>query len=101
MSEINIKATGLAGLTTPKQANATTQNQESKTTGVQTGVVTDKVSLTDTANQLQSVQQTVADASAVNKERVNELRAAIADGSYSVDATELAKNMINFEDQLR
>jgi len=36
----------------------------------------------------------------VNSERVSELRAAIADGSYQVDAKELAQNMINFESNL-
>lgn len=100
MSDINIKTAGAATFITPKSVNESKQGQESKTSGVQTSVVTDKVSLTDTASQLQSVQETVADASAVSTERVNELRAAIADGSYSVDATELAQNIINFETEL-
>lgn len=59
------------------------------------------VSLTDTATQIQSLQKTISDSSEVDQSRVETLRAAIADGSYKVDATELATNIINFEQQLK
>lgn len=102
MSDINnIKTGNTAGLTTPRNVNSRDNNQQEQTSGVQvTAAGTDKVSLTETATQLQSVKQTLADAPIVNSERVSELRAAVADGSYTVDATELAQNIIDFENKL-
>jgi len=104
MSEINnIKTANQAGLNTTRNVANTRENRDGdKSVDTQTGSTsTDKVSLTDTATQLQSLQQTLADTPVVNNDRVEALRAAIADGSYQVDATELAQNMINFETQLR
>jgi len=104
MSEINnLKTAGQPGLNSTRNVSNARENRDGdKAAAVPTSTVpTDKVSLTDTATQLQSLQQTVADAPVVNNDRVEALRAAIADGSYQVDATELAQNMINFESQLR
>lgn len=104
MSELNtIKTAGQPGLNTPRNVNSRENNDGGdKAAEVNMGGArTDTVSLTDTATQLQSLQQTLADTSVVNHERVEALRAAIADGSYEVDAGELAQNMINFETQLR
>jgi len=104
MSEINnIKTAGQPGLSSTRSAVNSRENREgAKADNVQAGTTpTDKVSLTETATQLQSLQQTLADAPVVNNERVEALRAAVADGSYQVDAAELAQNMINFESQLR
>ncbi|MDB2705008.1 flagellar biosynthesis anti-sigma factor FlgM [Pseudomonadota bacterium] len=102
MSDIsNIKVGNIAGLTTPTSINSRENKQQEQAIGIQAaGKGTDKISLTETATQLQSVKQTLADAPIVNDERVSELRAAVADGSYSVDATELAQNIIDFENKL-
>ncbi|MDH5358222.1 MAG: flagellar biosynthesis anti-sigma factor FlgM [Gammaproteobacteria bacterium] len=101
MSEINnIKTSGQPTLNTTRNVNANNSGFENSQ-GVQANETRpDKVSLTDTATQIQSLQKTISGASEVNKERVEELRAAVEDGSYKVDASELAKNMINFEQQL-
>jgi len=104
MSEINNLKTALqTGLNTARNVSNTRENRDgAKAVETQSGAIaTDKVSLTDTATQLQSLQQTLADAPVVNNDRVEALRAAIADGSYQVDATELAQSMINFETQIR
>jgi negative regulator of flagellin synthesis FlgM len=82
------------GGTTERQAGPTanvTQNQSSSE---------DKVSLTDAATQLQSLQQNIAALSEVDSARVAELRSAIENGEYLVDAQKLAQNMIKFEGQL-
>ncbi|NOQ93846.1 MAG: flagellar biosynthesis anti-sigma factor FlgM [Methylophaga sp.] len=105
MSEINnIKNAGQSGLNSTRNVSARENSGSDKAADVQSSanpVRTDTVSLTDTATQLRSLQQTLSDTPVVNNERVEALRAAIADGSYQVDATELAQNMINFESQLR
>ena len=102
MSEINtIKTTNQLGLNTNPKTNAQANSTSDKMQGIAVNSsAVDTVSLTDTATQLQSLQQTLADAPVVNNDRVSALKAAIAEGSYNVDPTELANNMINFEQQL-
>lgn len=102
MSEINtIKTMSQLGLNTNLKTNAQANSASDRMQGtaVNSSAV-DTVSLTDTATQLQSLQQTLADAPVVNNDRVSALKAAIAEGSYNVDPAELANNMINFEQQL-
>ncbi|NOQ81077.1 MAG: flagellar biosynthesis anti-sigma factor FlgM [Methylophaga sp.] len=104
MSEINIKTVGQSGLNSTRNVDSRENPAGAKTANVQNDVNTtrtDTVSLTEAATQLQSVQQALVDAPVVNNERVEALRAAIADGSYKVDASELAQDMINFETALR
>lgn len=102
MSEINnIKATGQAEVNSSRNVKAQETRDGEKSQAApasQTG--SDTVSLTTTATQLQSLQQTLADVPEVNSEKVEALQAAIADGSYTVDANELAQNLIDFEQQL-
>lgn len=102
MSEINnIKTSGQQTLNTTRNVNANDNRGSEESQSVQANETRpDKVSLTDTATQIQTLSKTISGASEVNKERVEALRAAVEDGSYKVDATELAKNMIDFEQQL-
>jgi negative regulator of flagellin synthesis FlgM len=55
--------------------------------------------LTNAATQLQTIQQNLAEVSPVNQERVDAIKAAIADGSYQIDSGKLAQNLIDFEQQ--
>jgi negative regulator of flagellin synthesis FlgM len=102
MSEINtIKTANQLGLNTNLKTNAQANSTSDKMQSIAVNSsAVDTVSLTDTATQLQSLQQTLADAPVVNNDRVSALKAAIAEGSYNVDPAELANNMINFEQQL-
>ena len=101
MSDMNIKSTVQANLATARQIDARSKQGSEKSQDTQSvDTKNDTVSLTDAAAQLPALKQTVADSSGVDAGRVESLRAAIADGSYSVDAAELANNMINFEQEL-
>jgi negative regulator of flagellin synthesis FlgM len=103
MSEINtIKTTGQPGLDVTQKINAKTNTSTDKTLSTQSNESTvDTLSLTNTATQLQSIQESLADAApTVDADRVSSLKAAIAEGSYNVEPAELANNMINFEQQL-
>ncbi len=62
---------------------------------------TDTVSLTNTAEQLQSLQQTISEAPIVDNDRVAELKAAIEEGRYFIDADKLAQNLLRSELELR
>ena len=54
----------------------------------------DAVSLSDSARALSAAPRSVADASDVRADKVASLKAAIANGSYSVDSKQLARSMV-------
>ncbi|MFW5450218.1 MAG: flagellar biosynthesis anti-sigma factor FlgM [Methylophagaceae bacterium] len=99
MSEINnIKSSSQSTVEATRNTNTRDSRDVNQSENVQTNEArTDTVSLTNTATDLQELQQTIADSSGVNQAHVDALRSAIEDGSYQVDATELAQNIINFE----
>jgi len=59
----------------------------------------DSVSLTQSAQQLSSVQKKGNDAP-VNQEKVDKLKKAIQSGEYSVNPEKLARNIAKFESEL-
>ncbi|ROR34904.1 flagellar biosynthesis anti-sigma factor FlgM [Inmirania thermothiophila] len=60
----------------------------------------DTVSLTDTARTLQSLTERLAELPVVDTQRVEQLRQAIADGSYQVDPQRVAARLLAFESAL-
>ena len=103
MSEINnIKSLGQSELATSR--NATARDNQKTVNAEGTSALanrSDTVSLTNAAAQIQSLQQVIADVPVVDSERVASLKAAIADGSYSVNADELAQNLLSSESLFR
>ncbi|CAH9065956.1 hypothetical protein PSECIP111951_03500 [Pseudoalteromonas holothuriae] len=57
----------------------------------------DSVSLTPQARQLKNLQDKAQEAPAFNSDKVAELKKAISEGKYQVDAEKLAKNIAAFE----
>lgn len=87
--------------TTQKNAPQTDKPSDSATTSRQRSDSSeDKVSLTDTATLMQGLQQQVSEAPVVDSEKVEAIRAAIAEGNYPVDSEKLAQKMIDLEGQL-
>jgi negative regulator of flagellin synthesis FlgM len=62
---------------------------------------TDTVSLSDNAVQLGKVELSVASAPVIDAQRVEQLKQAIANGSYEVDAKEVADKLMQFESMLK
>ncbi len=60
----------------------------------------DQVTLTDTARRLSDLTQTASAQPAVDSQRVAEIRQAIADGSYQVNAERVADKLMQTEDLL-
>jgi negative regulator of flagellin synthesis FlgM len=59
----------------------------------------DSVELTDKARQLQRLEEKLAEFPAVDSQRVDEIRRAVADGSYRIDADLIAERMLASEAQ--
>ena len=59
----------------------------------------ESVHLSQEAQQLQKISDSLRDQPAVDKSRVAELKQAIADGSYKVDSNQVASKLLNMEAQ--
>ena len=57
----------------------------------------ESVHLSQEAQQLQKISDSLRDQPAVDKNRVAELKQAIADGSYKVDSNRVASKLLNME----
>lgn len=60
----------------------------------------DKVSLTNTAARLKDIEQRLASQTPVDNNRVNQVKSAINNGEYNVDADRVANKMIDLESSL-
>lgn len=62
-----------------------------------TGDAVDKITLTGAAKRLNDLEQTAASQPQVDEKRVAELRQAIQDGSYQVNAQAVAEGLMKSE----
>ncbi|HHO69160.1 MAG TPA: flagellar biosynthesis anti-sigma factor FlgM [Gammaproteobacteria bacterium] len=92
-------AGGSGGQGTPVE----NQNRDSAggtPTAAAPGPGSDRVSLTDTARQLQELENRVAAEPVVDNQRVQAVRQSINDGSFQVDAERVAEKLIGIEQAL-
>lgn len=61
---------------------------------------TDNIRLTGEAAGLQVLERSLGAPAGIDVARVNEVRAALADGSYQVDPQQIASRLLAFEDAL-
>ncbi len=64
------------------------------------GTAEDSVSLTDQSEKLRALEAKVKDQPVVDTKRVEALRSAVLDGTYTVDAKRTAEKMADFENLL-
>jgi len=72
---------------------------EATKTNTVSGNASDTVQLSPEAQRLQQAADKLADQPAVDQERIEKLKAAIADGSYKVDNQRVAAKLLAFETQ--
>jgi negative regulator of flagellin synthesis FlgM len=65
--------------------------------GQESGGGGDRVTLTDTARRLSDLASTVSGQPPVDRKRVDEIRAAIQDGSYEVKPERIAERLLTME----
>ena len=60
----------------------------------------DSVSITPQAKQLNELQKKATDGPGISQQKIDELKKAINDGDYKIDAEKLAASIANFEFKL-
>lgn len=92
---------GIGSNRTQQSGNRTAQQvgDENKSPNISTNTTSgsDKVSLTKTAARLKDIEKTLSDQSPVDTNRVNDMKSALANGNYNVDADKIADKMMTFE----
>ena len=91
----------LTGSTRSQEAGSATQAAPAKTPEqtVASAPSGESLHLSQEAQQLQKISDSLRDQPAVDKNRVAELKQAIADGSYKVDSNRVAGKLLNMEAQ--
>ncbi len=84
---------GLAGQQQTDQARDHANAAGNKTQGT----ADDNVSLTDQAEKLRALESSIEKQPVVDTKRVESIRSAILDGTYSVDSSRTAEKMADFE----
>lgn len=84
---------GLAGQQQADQA----RNHENAAGNKTKGTAEDSVSLTDQAEKLRALESSIEKQPVVDTKRVESIRSAILDGSFTVDAGKTAEKMAEFE----
>ncbi|MCL1050726.1 flagellar biosynthesis anti-sigma factor FlgM [Shewanella abyssi] len=99
IKQVNSAATARINSSNTGKGAAT---QSAPAAPVQTAVAqkADSVSITPQAQQLQNVQTKMADMPDIDQKKVDEIKAAIAEGRYKIDPEKLATNIANFENEL-
>ncbi|WP_240164560.1 flagellar biosynthesis anti-sigma factor FlgM [Pantoea sp. Ap-967] len=87
---------GVRGNTTPSSAEKAGESAETPKKASASG---ETVHLSQEAQQLQKISDKLRDQPVVNSDRVAQLKQAIADGSYQVDAGRVASKLLDFEAQ--
>lgn len=77
----------------------TEKTGEASEASVRSNASGETVHLSQEAQQLQKISDKLRDQPTVNSARVAELKQAIADGSYQVDAGRVASKLLDFEAQ--
>lgn len=72
----------------------TTGGEDGRAIGAPTSGGSDSVELTHKAQQLLRLEEKLAEFPAVDSQRVDAIRTAIADGTYQVDADVIAQRML-------
>ena len=77
--------------------NAASANNNVQQQAAQTAARPDTVQLSDQAKAMMKMEQRAAQAPSTNSQKIAQIRAALADGTYTVDAEAVAKKMLDID----
>ena len=95
-----ISSPKVQGLADDKQLKPSVEQQQVKPELPQSSTA-DTVSLSDNAVQLGKLDNSVIAAPVVDTQRVEQVKQAISNGTYEVDATKVADKLMQFESVLK
>lgn len=78
----------------------TDQGESARSAGGEESTRTDAVALTDTAVRLKRIEAGLAEQPEVDQARVDAVRERIESGDYKVDGNEIARRLLQMEQQL-
>ncbi|MFY8350075.1 flagellar biosynthesis anti-sigma factor FlgM [Pseudoalteromonas sp. SSM20] len=87
-------------LESTKQQATESANKQVQVNTATAKATSDSVSITPQAQQLKKLNEKAEQASGVDQKKVNELKKAIANGEYKIDAEKLAENINKLEFKL-
>ena len=97
---IDLTSTSSQSMARSKVSTLPTAEAESTAAATKQPVPKDTFEPSDTALALKKADDTIANSPEVDQERVANIKAAIADGSYKIDYTSVAEKLLGFEAQL-
>lgn len=102
VNQINQGSTNQANirLDNTKQQAAETANKQVQVNTATAKATSDSVSITPQAQQLKKLNEKAEQASGVDQKKVDQLKKAIANGEYKIDAEKLADNINKLEFKL-
>ncbi len=100
---IDINGISSSRVHAPPDESQVKQQIEQQAANTETGKssTADTVSISDNAAQLGKLGNTVDTAPVVDMQRVEQVKQAISDGTYEVDATKVADKLMQFESILK
>ncbi len=96
---IDLTSTSSQSMTRGKVSTQRTEGAETPAAPVKATGSKDTFELSKTAQALKNADAKIANSPDVDAQRVADIKAAIADGSYSIDYTSVADKLLNFESQ--
>ena len=88
---------GQTGATTGKREVAAERSASDAPTADKPAATDSGVKLSDQAQQLQAIEERLRELPEVDSARVEQIKQAIADGSYQIDSTRIADKLIALE----
>ena len=100
---IDINVISSSSVHVPADESQVKQQIEQQPANTETGKssTADTVSISDNAAQLGKLGNTVDTGPVVDMQRVEQVKQAISDGTYEVDATKIADKLMQFESILK
>ncbi|RUO79846.1 flagellar biosynthesis anti-sigma factor FlgM [Idiomarina tyrosinivorans] len=97
---INITNNGVKNTTVDTKQSTRKEDVAEKSSSAVAGKPNDAVSITDEAQQLQSLQAKAKNSSGVDQTKIDQIKQAIENGSYKIDVERLAAKLAKFESDL-